>query len=41
MDDLIKPTAAKAPCAKRTAGGTAAGISSFHPKRARITGSEK
>ncbi|MCZ1000854.1 helix-turn-helix transcriptional regulator [Streptomyces mirabilis] len=42
MDDLIKPTAAaKATRAKRTADGTEAGVGTFRPKRARITGPEK
>ncbi|MET7784587.1 helix-turn-helix transcriptional regulator [Streptomyces sp. NPDC005388] len=42
MDDLIRPTAAaKAASSKRTADGADAGIGSFRPKRARITGPEK
>jgi hypothetical protein len=42
MDDLIRPTAAaKTTRSKRTADGVEAGIGSFRPKRARITGREK
>lgn len=42
MDDLIRPTAAAKPArVKRTADGAEAGIGSFRPPRARITGPEK
>ncbi|MFI8234899.1 helix-turn-helix domain-containing protein [Streptomyces sp. NPDC085900] len=42
MDDLIRPTiSAKTTRGKRTADGAEAGIGSFRPKRARITGPEK
>ncbi|WP_328301045.1 helix-turn-helix transcriptional regulator [Streptomyces sp. NBC_00435] len=42
MDDLVRPTAAaQTTRLKRTADGTEAGIGTFRPPRARITGTEK